>query len=160
MLVELIPGVNFTNVLLAVFVSADNKNAKIHLWLDYLFALLGSLLAKAACKIVVKSVLGETYWDSKDNWTTNLNGSSLYWEKISPFSIIHNIYLRPRSNDFRCAGKNLFVDGERLPTMIKSSNANKISNMKKVRIRNKFECEKNRLQNKFDSEKMLHYKNV
>jgi len=47
-------GVNFINVLQAAFVLADPKSAKETVKLSVFFALLGSALAKAAHKTLVK----------------------------------------------------------------------------------------------------------
>jgi len=52
------PMVNFINVLWADFTPEDPKRAKRHRWLDCFFELLGSALAKAARKMLVKSTPG------------------------------------------------------------------------------------------------------
>jgi len=51
MLVKLTPGVDLTNILQAAFARSDPIPAS-H---QCLFALLGSAVAKAACKMLVKS---------------------------------------------------------------------------------------------------------
>jgi len=49
------PGVNFTNILCAVFTSSDPKRAKMTQKSSVLFALLGSARVKASRKMLVKS---------------------------------------------------------------------------------------------------------
>ncbi len=58
MLVKLTPGpgVNFTDISWATFIHKDPKSAKRHWWFDCLYALLGSLLVKAAYKTLVKLI--------------------------------------------------------------------------------------------------------
>jgi len=41
-----------------LFLQTDPKSAKIHWWLDCLFALLGSACLKTACKMLLKLTLG------------------------------------------------------------------------------------------------------
>jgi len=55
MLMKLTPGVDFINILPAAFKRSDPKRAKRQSSHKCLFALLGSLRAKAAHKILVKS---------------------------------------------------------------------------------------------------------
>ncbi len=50
------------------FTHADPKNAKRHWWLDCLFALLGSVCVKAACKMLVKL--------TPDGWKVEMKSNS------------------------------------------------------------------------------------
>jgi hypothetical protein len=52
MLMKLASGVNFANVLCAVFTQVDPKSAKRQLQLNYLFVLMGSRGVKALSKHV------------------------------------------------------------------------------------------------------------
>ncbi len=56
-------GVDLTNILKAAFTSADPKSTKRNWWLDCLPVILGSLSAKAVCKMLVK--LSE---DQRKDW--------------------------------------------------------------------------------------------
>ena len=60
MLVKLTPGpgVNFTDISWEAFINKDPKSAKRHWWFDCLFALLGSVHVKAACKMLMKLIPG------------------------------------------------------------------------------------------------------
>jgi len=52
------PGVNFINILLKAFTHADPRSAKMTVNVSVFFALLGSVLAKAACGTLIKLIPG------------------------------------------------------------------------------------------------------